>query len=222
MKHAKKNHAMISAAVLALVAAAAVACSAATAGSPLGKGSSPASRTVGSQVSSLLQSGLAQANKDNWAAAATNFQGVLALSPLNVYANYDLGVIAQNTGSPDEALTYYNKALAASPAYTPAMYNKAILLESSEPRQAIAVYQKIVSIDSKASTAYLRMALMQAELGEISAAKVNDAKAVSLNPAFSKYKLPTKNQPLPRKQPNVANRTLRIGFHSQPPPNLPE
>jgi hypothetical protein len=37
------------------------------------------------------------------------------------------------------------------------------------------------------------MALVQAELGDIAAARVNDAKAVSIDPAFSKYKLPAKN-----------------------------
>jgi tetratricopeptide (TPR) repeat protein len=201
MKHAKKNHAMISAAVLAIVATAAVACSslstttATTSGtsSPPGKGA-PASLTNGSQeVTSLLQSGLTQADKKNWSAATTTFRKVLAINPSNVYANYDLGWIAQSTGNSNEALSYYNKALAANAAYTPAMYNEAILLESSHPQQAIAVYQKIVSIDPKASSAYLRMALVQAELGESTEAKANDAKAVSIDPALSKYKLPAKN-----------------------------
>ena len=73
------------------------------------------------------------------------------------------------------------------------MYNEAILLETSKPQQAIAVYQKIVSINPQASTAYLRMALVQAELGDIVAAKANDAKAVSIDPSLSKYKLPAKN-----------------------------
>ena len=71
--------------------------------------------------------------------------------------------------------------------------NEAILLESSHPLQAIAVYQKIVSIDPKAATAYLRMALVQAEQGDTTAAKANDARAVSIDPAFKKYKLPAKN-----------------------------
>jgi tetratricopeptide (TPR) repeat protein len=194
MKHAKKNHAMISAAVLAIVATAAVACSSlshTTTSSP-GK-AAPASLTDGSQVTSLIQSGLTQADKKNWSAAETSFKKVLAISPSNVYANYDLGVIAQSAGNSKEAISYYDKALAANAAYTPAMYNEAILLESSRPQQAIAVYQKIVSIDPKAATAYLRMALVQAEQGDATAAKANDAKAVSIDPAFSKYKLPAKN-----------------------------
>ena len=198
MKHAMKNHAMISAAVLAIVATAAVACSSpshttAATSSPSGKGA-PASLTNGSgQVNSLLQTGLTQTDKKNWSAATTTFKKVLAINPTNVYANYDLGWIAQSRGNSSEAISYYTKCLAANAAYTPAMYNEAILLESAHPRQAIAMYQKIVRVDSKASSAYLRMALVQAEQGDTAAAKANDAKAVSIDPALSKYKLPAKN-----------------------------
>jgi tetratricopeptide (TPR) repeat protein len=200
MKHAKKNRAMISAAVLAIAATAAVACSTspnaagttASSKTPAAKGA-PANLTDGNEVNSLLSSGLKQADKKSWSAATTTFQKVLTLSPGNVYANYDLGWIAQSTGKSNEAVSYYKKCLAANAAYTPAMYNEAILLEASQPQQAIAVYGKIVSIDPKASTAYLRMALVQAEQGDAADAKANDAKAVSLDPALSKYKLPAKN-----------------------------
>jgi tetratricopeptide (TPR) repeat protein len=149
--------------------------------------------TDGSQVNSLLQSGLTQAEKKNWSVATTDFQKVLAINSSNVYANYDLGWIAQSRGNSNDAISYYKKCLAANAAYTPAMYNEAILLETSNPQQAIAVYQKIVSIDPKAATAYLRMALVQAEQGDMTAAKANDAKAVSIDHALSKYKLPAKN-----------------------------
>jgi tetratricopeptide (TPR) repeat protein len=199
MNHAMKNHGMISAAVLAIVATAAVACSSpsrttpATTSSPSGKGA-PASLTNGSgQVTSLVQTGLTQADKKNWSAATATFQKVLAINPANVYANYDLGWIAQSRGNSNEAISYYTKCLAANAAYTPAMYNEAILLESSHPQQAIAMYQKIVRVDPKASSAYLRMALVQAEQGDTAAAKANDAKAVSIDPALSKDKLPAKN-----------------------------
>jgi tetratricopeptide (TPR) repeat protein len=197
MKHAMKNHAMISAAVLAIVATGAVACSSlshttAATSSPTGK-AAPASLTNGSQVNSLLQTGLTQADKKNWSAATTTFGKVLAINPANVYANYDMGWIAQSRGNSNEAISYYKKCLAANAAYTPAMYNEAILLESSQPQQAIAMYQKIVRVDPKASSAYLRMALVEAEQGNMTAAKADDAKAVSIDPALSKYKLPAKN-----------------------------
>jgi tetratricopeptide (TPR) repeat protein len=197
MKHAKKNHAMISAAVLAVVATGAVACSSlphttAAASSPTGK-AAPASLTNGNQVNSLLQTGLTQADKKNWPAATTTFRKVLTINPTNIYANYDMGWIAQSRGNSNEAISYYKKCLAANAAYTPAMYNEAILLESSLPQQAIATYQKIVRLDPKASSAYLRMALVEAEQGNMTAAKADDAKAVSIDPALSKYKLPAKN-----------------------------
>jgi tetratricopeptide (TPR) repeat protein len=195
MKHAKKNHAMISAAVLTIVATAAAACgssshtataAAATTSSP----ASPNSLTDSSQVTSLLSSGLSQMEKKKWSAATTSFQKVLAASPGNLYADYDLGVIAQSTGHSDEAISYYNKALAVNAAYNPALYNEAILLESSHPLQAIAMYQKVVKNDPKAATAYLRLAAVQDEQGDSKDAKANDAKAVKLDPALSKYKLP--------------------------------
>jgi tetratricopeptide (TPR) repeat protein len=193
MKHAKKNHAMISAAVLTIVATAAAACGSsphttatATASSP----ASPNSLTDSSQVTSLLSSGLSQMEKKKWSAATTSFQKVLAVSPGNLYADYDLGVIAQSTGHSDEAISYYNKALAVNAAYNPALYNEAILLESSQPQQAIVMYQKVVKNDPKAATAYLRLAAVQDEQGDSKDAKANDAKAVKLDPALSKYKLP--------------------------------
>ena len=196
MKYAKKNRAMISAAVLAVVATAAVACSslshATTTSSPPAKGA-PASLAGGGQVDSLLQSGLTQAERQKWSAATTSFQKVLAIDPSNFYADYDLGWIAQSRGSSNEALSYYKRCLAANASYTPAMYNEAILLETSDPQQAIGVYQKIVNIDPRASTAYLRLALVQAEQGDMTDAMANHAKAVSIDHALSKFKLPATN-----------------------------
>jgi tetratricopeptide (TPR) repeat protein len=197
MRYARKYHAMMSAAVLAVVATAAAACgnsshvttTGTASGSPPAKGA-PASPTAGGQIASLLQSGLAQAERKQWSAARGSFQKVLAISPGNFYADYDLGWIAQRRGNPGEAVSYYRKCLAVNAAYTPAMYNEAILLEPSHPRQAIGMYQKIVSINPKAATAYLRLALVQAEQGDITDAKANYVKAVSIDHALSTYKLP--------------------------------
>jgi tetratricopeptide (TPR) repeat protein len=209
MKHANKNHAMISAAVLAMVATAAAACSSSPqtpAPSPTatptatGTATSSAAATGGSnsltgssQVTSLFKTGLTQMAKKNWSAATTSFQNVLAISPSNLYANYDLGVIAQATGHSSEAISYYNKTLAANAAYQPALYNEAILLENTAPQKAIAMYREVIKIDPKAATAYLRLAVVQAEQGDSTDAKANDAKAVSIDPALSKYKLPAKS-----------------------------
>jgi tetratricopeptide (TPR) repeat protein len=200
MKPARKNRVIASGALLAIIATAAVACSKSPSSSstpptststPAGKGGADSALSA-SQLSSLMKSGVTQANQKNWTGATATFQEVLAAEPSNVYANYNLGVIYQTEGNSNEAIDYYNRALAADATYTPAMYNEAILLETTQPAQAIAVYQKIVSIDPKAATAYLRMALVQSAQGDAGAAKADDAKAVSLDPALSKFKLPAK------------------------------
>jgi len=196
MKPARMNRVMTSGALLAVVAAATVACTSSHSTSPsptstAGKGGAGTATSV-SQVSSLLKSGIAQAGDKDWSAAEATFQRVLTAEPGNVYANYDLGVIYQTTGNTNEAIAYYDAALAANATYTPAMYNEAILLEATQPKQAIAVYEKIVSLNPKAATAYLRMSLVQAQQGDASAADANYAKAIKLDPALKTYKLPAK------------------------------
>jgi tetratricopeptide (TPR) repeat protein len=206
MKHSKKAHVVISAAVVTVIAMATVACSRSPFGSTGGSstavgkganlngtsGSQNSGQSEATKIVALLNTGGVQVSRKDWSSATATFQDVLAINPGNVYANYDLGVVAQNTGNPAEATSYYNKALAGNKVYTPAMYNEAILLESSQPRQAISLYQKIVTINPKAATAYLRMAFLQAEQGDLTDAKANDAKAVSLNSALSKFSLPVK------------------------------
>jgi tetratricopeptide (TPR) repeat protein len=144
------------------------------------------------RVAALLQVGIQQASQKDWAGATTTFRDVLAINPGNVYALYNLGVIGQTNGDSSGAIRYYDKALEASKSYTPAMFNKAILLEKSAPQQAIALYQQIIGINPQASTAYLRLAFVDAEQGNLGAARVADAKAIALDPSLGKYPLPSK------------------------------
>jgi tetratricopeptide (TPR) repeat protein len=153
---------------------------------------SAAGAGAAARVGALVQAGIRQAQQKNWAAAATAFHGALAIDPENVYALYDLGVVAQANNDDSHALSYYGQALAANGRYTPAMYNKAILLEASSPRQAIALYSQVIAISPRAATAYLRMAFVEAELGDQAQARVADARAVALDPRLGQYRLPAK------------------------------
>jgi tetratricopeptide (TPR) repeat protein len=143
------------------------------------------------RVAALLQVGIQRADQKDWAAATTTFQDVLAINPGNVYALYNLGVIDQTNGNSSGAIGFYSKAIAVSKTYTPAMYNKAILLEASDPQGALDLYKQIVSINPRASTAYLRMAFVEAEQGNQAKAKAADAKAIAINPSLGKYPLPS-------------------------------
>jgi tetratricopeptide (TPR) repeat protein len=191
MNHAKKARVVMSAAVLAVVATATVSCSTAAVKSG-SLASTTRSQSKATQVTALLNTGSAQAERKNWSGATATFQNVLSINPGNVYANYDLGVVAQETSKVAAAIGYYTEALAGNSAYTPAMYNEAILLEGSQPLRALRMYQEIVKINPKAATAYLRMALLQAGQGDLANARANRAKAVSLDSALGKYSLPVK------------------------------
>lgn len=143
-------------------------------------------------VSTLLKQGLSQAQAKQLGQAGTTFKNVLLLDPKNVYALYNLGVIDQTQNNTAGAITYYNKALSSDSTYTPAMYNKAIILEATDLDAALALYKQIVAINPKASTAYLRMAFVYAKQGQDAKADQARAKAIALDASLSKYPLPAK------------------------------
>lgn len=164
----------------------------ATAGAAGASASVNAGHSDVTRVAALLQVGIQRANQKDWTGATTTFQDVLAINPGNVYALYNLGVIDQAKGRSAAAIGYYKQALTVSKNYTPAMYNMAILVEKPDPHQALSLYQRIVAINPQASTAYLRMAFVQSELGESSAAQASYAKAIAIDPSLGKYPLPSK------------------------------
>ena len=143
-------------------------------------------------VSTLLKQGLSQAQAKQLGQAGTTFKNVLLLDPKNVYALYNLGVIDQTQNNTVGAITYYDKALSSDGTYTPAMYNKAIILEATNLDAALALYKQIVAINPKASTAYLRMAFVYAKQGQDAKADQARAKAIALDASLSKYPLPAK------------------------------
>jgi len=143
-------------------------------------------------VQALLKQGIDEANAKQVNQAVTTFNDVLLLSPKNTYALYNLGLINQLQKDTSGALDYYKRALASNPKYTPAMYNEAILLEPTDLNAALALYQTIVKINPKASTAYLRMAFVYSKQGKTAQADAARAKAVALDPSLAKYPMPAK------------------------------
>lgn len=145
-----------------------------------------------SAVAILVKEGISQANAHMLAQATTTFEDVLLLSPNNVYALYNLGVIDQSQGNSRGALSYYNQVLSVDGTYTPAMYNKAIIVEVTDLGAALSLYKQIVAINPKASTAYLQMAFIYAKQGQDLKAAEARTKAVSLDASLSKIPLPPK------------------------------
>jgi tetratricopeptide (TPR) repeat protein len=182
------------AAVIALLTAACLAIAGCGSGgsdhqSSSGSSSASANGTANS-AAALLSAGIAQANAKQYQAAETTFRNVLVISPRNKFAWYNLGLLAQIQNQTASALSAYSRALSIDPRYTPAMYNKAILLERKDPHAALALYKQITSINPKAATAYLRESFVYGRLGDKRTAAQARARAIVLDKRLSTVKAP--------------------------------
>ncbi|MEK8109085.1 tetratricopeptide repeat protein [Micromonospora sp. M12] len=129
----------------------------------------------------LLKLGVEQGQAGNFDAAKVTFEKLLEAEATNKYAWFNLGFIAQSRNQADEAISSYDKALAADANYKPALYNKAIALESKAPETSIEIYRKVVSIDKKSSTAYLRLGTLLSQSGDDTAARDAFTAAIRLD-----------------------------------------
>jgi tetratricopeptide (TPR) repeat protein len=120
----------------------------------------------GSTPADLLKLGVEQGQAGDFDAAKTTFEKVVAAEANNKFAWFNLGFIAQSRNQADEAISNYDKALEADANYKPALYNKAIALESKAPTTSMDIYRKVVSIDNKSSTAYLRLGILLSKSGD--------------------------------------------------------
>lgn len=136
------------------------------------------------EAQALLQGGLMQGRFQDFAGAAKTFRRVLKLDPGNKLAWYNLGVIAERDSRTADARAAYDKALKIDPSFVSALYNEAVLIEAKEPDQAIALLQRAVHADPKASTAYMRLGLALAKKGREDVAKDAFRHALAIDPAL--------------------------------------
>ncbi|MEU4333485.1 tetratricopeptide repeat protein [Micromonospora lupini] len=136
---------------------------------------------TGTASAELLKLGVEQGQAGNLDAAKATFEKVLDADVNNKFAWFNLGFIAQSRNQNDEAISSYDKALAADASYKPALYNKAIALESTEPTKSVDIYRKVVSIDNKASTAYLRLGMLLSQSGDTAEARNAFSAAIRLD-----------------------------------------
>ena len=136
---------------------------------------------VGAAPADLLNIGLAQGKAGKFNAAQATFEKVLAADADNKFAWFNLGFIAQSRGRADEAISDYDKALAADATYKPALFNKAIALEGTAPATSMGIYRRVVSIDDKSSTAYLRLGMLLLKSGDDAQAREAFSSAIRLD-----------------------------------------
>lgn len=142
-------------------------------------------------VGKLIDQGLSQLTRHDTAAATTTFANVLGLDPKNAVAHYNLGYIAQQAGHDDQAVKEYDAALAASPDFAFALYNKAILLEGSDLEMSVKLYRKAIAAEPKNAAAHMRLGFALVHLGKQSEGGDELARGIQLDPAMKSVPAPT-------------------------------
>jgi Tfp pilus assembly protein PilF len=120
-----------------------------------------------------------------YAAAVADFLTVVKTDPKSQLAWYDLGVIADRGNETSQAERDYRAAIAADPTYVPALYNLAVLLAPTEPRQAITLYRQAVTQEPNDADARLNYGFTLLATGQQAAGRAQLAEAIKLNPKMA-------------------------------------
>ena len=123
-------------------------------------------------------------------AAKPLLEQALVIEPENLYALYNLGLIAQQSGDTAQALDYYDRALEAKGDYVPALINKAILLETSDLEQSVRLYRQVLKADEKQAAAHMRLGFALLHLGDKDEAERHLTRGLELDPSMADIKAP--------------------------------
>lgn len=143
------------------------------------------------RVNALIATGLQQIEAQQYADAAATFDQVLALDPRNTYATYNLGYLAQVQGDAATAIQQYAATLAEDKEFAPALYNLAILTESSDLGAAVELYRRDLAVKPDDAPAYMRLGFALQHLGEDKEGERMLAKGIALDPSLAEATPPT-------------------------------
>jgi hypothetical protein len=93
--------------------------------------SRPLTETPAVHATQLLNAGIAEQRAGHSVAAEEDYATVLTLYPSWTFPRYDLGVLEQEAGRTNEAMTLYEKVLRQDPKFAPARNNLAYILRAA-------------------------------------------------------------------------------------------
>ena len=106
----------------------------------------------------------------NLSAAKSQYNEVLKADPTNVYAHYNLGLIAQTQHQGSTAEAQYRLALQSNPNFEPALFNLAIVLTGSAPAEAVTEYERAITVNPNDANAHFNLGLLLIKTGQTSTA----------------------------------------------------
>ncbi len=132
-----------------------------------------------------LDAGLEAHASGDLVTATKQYEETLALDPANKFAYYNLALIDEAGSNYGLAEQKYRKAIEADAAYEPALFNLAILVTSSDPKEAISLYRRAVSADAKDASAWMNLGLLLRASGRRAEGNDAVATALELNPKLT-------------------------------------
>jgi Flp pilus assembly protein TadD len=146
---------------------------------------------AGTPTKLLIDTGLKQIDGRQYDEARATFQSVLDLDPTNAYGWYNLGYIAELQDDDVTAVQRYATALSHDKDFSPALYNLAILTESSDLSASVELYRREISVKPDDSAAYMRLGFALRHLGQEPEAEQMLQKGIELDPSMADVTPPT-------------------------------
>ena len=138
----------------------------------------------------LLSLGIAASKAGNIDQARNYFGKSIAANPKNTgnlqaIAYYNLGVVNQNNGRVPVAVIDYRNAVKLDPTFASAWYNLAIALTKSNPTEALAADNKILSIKPNDANSLFNSGLIMYGQGDTAGGVARIKQAIAINSALS-------------------------------------
>ena len=137
------------------------------------------------QANALVTAGLRAQLGGDLGTAQGDYQQAVGLNGNNKYAHYDLGTTYDAQGNHTQAVAEYKTAIAIDPNFVGALYNLGVDTAGTDPALAEQLYQKVVTLSPNDAAGWLNLGFVLIGMGQASAARVDWAKAVALDPTLA-------------------------------------
>jgi tetratricopeptide (TPR) repeat protein len=187
-RHAARN--VSSFALAAALAFGATACS----GDDGDKGASSSAEPDTKKAAAAVEAGLEAHSAGDLKAATVDYNKALEYEPTNKFAFYNLALIDVSNSNYGLAEDNYRSAIKTDAEYEPALFNLAILRTSSDPAEAISLYNRAVAVDKSDAAAWLNRGLLLRDQGRMTAGNKSVLRAIALNPKLKDPKAPAQGK----------------------------
>ena len=148
--------------------------------------SSSPSSNPSSEADSLVSQGLTAESHGQVQQAVSDFNAAVVKNPSSAIPYYDLGVVYQEKlNEPSLAQTEYNKATLADSSYRPALFNLATLETSSNPQNAINLYNELLKLKPNDANVLFNLGLLLIAQNQSLTGQADLKKAISLDPSLA-------------------------------------